>query len=283
MPAVTALQSLRKHWPEYLIEGWALGVFMISAGVFATLLESPNSPARAAIDSDVLRRVLIGVAMGLTAVGLIYSPWGKRSGAHMNPAVTLAFLRLGRVRRWDAVFYVAAQFIGGTVGVLIALALLRDAFASPPVSFVATVPGPYGWRVALVAEFIISFLMMTMVLRASSSTRYMRYTGLFAGLIVAIYISLEAPLSGMSMNPARSFASALPGHIWTNFWIYLFAPVAGMQSAVALDGWLRGRTAVSCAKLMHACEQPCIFCGYTPLRRTDSSPASSASSTGVAT
>mgnify|MGYP003465459333 CR=1 FL=1 len=106
--------ALLHHWPEYLIEGWALGVFMISAGVFATLLESPDSPVHAAIHSDVLRRVLIGVAMGLTAIGLIYSPWGKRSGAHMNPAVTLAFLRLGRVRRWDAVFYVAAQFVGPT-------------------------------------------------------------------------------------------------------------------------------------------------------------------------
>jgi aquaporin Z len=283
MAAVTALQSLRRHWPEYLIEAWALGVFMISAGVFATLLESPDSPVRAAIHSDVLRRVLIGVAMGLTAVGLIYSPWGKRSGAHMNPAVTLAFLQLGRVQRWDALFYVASQFIGGTAGVLIALALLRDAFASPPISFVATVPGPLGSSVALVAEFVISFLMMAMVLRASSSTRYMRYTGLFAGLVVAVYISFEAPLSGMSMNPARSFASALPGHIWTHFWIYLFAPIAGMQSAVVVDGWLRGRGAVKCAKLVHASEQRCIFCGHAPPQRTDLNYSSSGSSTGVPT
>jgi len=283
MTAVTAMHSLRRHWPEYLIEAWALGVFMISAGVFATLLESPDSLARAAIHSDTLRRVLIGVAMGLTAVCLIYSPWGKRSGAHMNPAVTLAFLRLGRVPRWDALFYIAAQFIGGTVGVLIALALLRDAFASPPVNFVATVPGASGWSVALVAEFIISFLMMTVVLRASSSTRYMRYTGLFAGLIVAIYISIEAPLSGMSMNPARSFASALPGQIWTHFWIYLFAPIAGMQSAVTVDGCLRGRAVVKCAKLVHTSDQRCIFCGHEPPRGTVSNYSSSASTTGVPT
>src|SRR5689334_18283210 len=89
------------HWPEYLIEAWALGTFMVSAGLVATALGSPRSPISGAIPSPLLRSALAGIAMGLTAIALIHSPWGKRSGAHMNPAVTLTFLRLGRVRIQD--------------------------------------------------------------------------------------------------------------------------------------------------------------------------------------
>ena len=84
-------QALRSHWPEYLIEAWALGTFMLAAGACATLLEYPGSPLHRNLSDPALRRVLAGLAMGLTAIGIIYSPWGKRSGAHMNPSVTLAF------------------------------------------------------------------------------------------------------------------------------------------------------------------------------------------------
>lgn len=260
-----AVTALRTHWPEYLIEAWALGMFMLSAGVFTVLLEYGDSPLRALLANDTQRRVLGGVAMGITAVSLIYSPWGKRSGAHMNPAITLAFLRAGHIARWDAVCYIAAQFVGGTIGVYIALAFLGEAFASPPVGYVATVPGPQGSLVAFGAEFVISFLMMTLVLRASSSPRLTHLTGVFAGALVAAFISIEAPYSGMSMNPARTFASAFPSQMWTGFWIYLIAPVAAMQLALSIDNVLRGRAAVKCAKLVHATDQRCIHCGYTPL------------------
>ena len=202
--------------------------------------------------------------MGLTAIALIYSPWGKRSGAHMNPAVTLTFLRLGHIARWDAAFYILAQFIGGTLGVLVVLALIGDTFAEPPIRYITTLPGRYGVAVALLAEFVISFLMMSMILRVSNSSRYMRYTGLFAGLLVATWISIEGPLSGMSMNPARTFASALPANVWTSFWIYLLAPIAAMQAAAAVYVWRRGRDAVKCSKLIHSSEQRCIHCGFRP-------------------
>src|SRR5260370_22978496 len=85
----------------------------VSAGLFTLLLESPASPLHAAIPDAFLRRSITGAAMGLTAVALIYSPWGRRSGAHMNPAVTLSFLRLGKIAPTDAVFYIFPQFIGG--------------------------------------------------------------------------------------------------------------------------------------------------------------------------
>ena len=109
-----------QHWPEYLIEAWALGAFMVSAALVTALLEHPSSPVHQLLPNGNARRALIGLAMGLTAIGLIYSPWGQQSGAHMNPATTLTFLRLGKVQPWDAVFYISAQFIGGLCGVLLA-------------------------------------------------------------------------------------------------------------------------------------------------------------------
>ena len=193
------------------MEAVGLGLFMVSAGVVATLLWYPGSPVAEAVPDGVLRRAVMGLAMGLTAIGIIYSPWGKRSGAHMNPAVTLTFWRLGKIATWDALFYVAAQFLGGALGVLVVLALLGAIFADPPVSYAATVPGPAGAAVALLAEAAISFGLMMVILVATNAPRLMRLTGVLAGCLVALYITLEAPISGMSMNPARTLASALPG------------------------------------------------------------------------
>jgi aquaporin Z len=255
-------QALRRHWPEYLMEAAGLGLFMISAGFFATLLESPASPARHAVSQPLVRRALMGLAMGFTAMGLIYSPWGKQSGAHLNPAVTLTFWRLGKVANWDALFYVLAQFLGGLLGVLLLGAILGASFLEPPVSAVATVPGEAGDAVAFLAEWVIALLLMLVVLFASNTPRLASSTGFFAGLLLAVYIFVEAPLSGTSMNPARTFASALPARIWTAAWVYFTAPFVGMLVAAQVYSALKGRTAVACAKLHHRNAKRCIFCEY---------------------
>lgn len=252
--------ALRRHWPEYLIEGALLGLFMLSAALFGVLLFHRASPAAQGV-AGWLRRPLMGVAMGLTAVALIYSPWGRRSGAHFNPAVTLTFYRLGKVAGWDAAFYVAAQCAGGTAGLALAALLARGALADPSVSYVATVPGAWGVGPAFLAEAVISFVLMTTVLTVSSTVRLAPFTGLCAGALVALYITVEAPVSGMSMNPARTLASAVPSSIWTAFWIYVTAPPLGMLVAAELHRQ-RGRR-VACAKLQHDHVQRCIFrCGY---------------------
>jgi len=257
------LEALRRHWPEYLMEAAGLGLFMIAAGFFGILLEYPGSPVHQALPDPTLRRVLMGVAMGSTAIGIIYSPWGKRSGAHINPSLTLAFFRLGKVGAPDALFYVTAQFVGGLTGILLVATVLGMALSHPAVNYVATVPGNRGLGVAYVAEVIISFLLMTMVLWATNTRRLNRYTGLFAGLLVATYISVEAPISGMSMNPARTFASAVPAHLWTTLWLYFTAPPLGMLLAAEAYLRLKGAQQVYCAKLHHDNKQRCIFrCRY---------------------
>jgi aquaporin Z len=118
------MNTRKLHWPEYLMEALGLGLFLMSAGGFATLIWAEHSPVRAAVPSDLARRALMGLTMGLTAVVNIYSPWGRRSGAHLNPATTLTFWRLGKVSGRDAAFYVAAQFAGGTIGAYYICALL---------------------------------------------------------------------------------------------------------------------------------------------------------------
>jgi aquaporin Z len=247
-----------------------VGIFMVSAGLFATLFEHPDSPVRQAIVDPMLRRVPMGLAMGLTAIGLIYSPFGMRSGAHFNPAVTSTFFRLGKVERWDYAFYVVAQCIGGLLGIALAAVVLADQLGHPAVNYVATVPGPGGLVPAFLAELAISFGLMLVVLVVSNTPRVARYTGLCAGALVAMYIVLEAPFSGMSMNPARTLASAVPSGTWPLLWLYVAAPLGGML--LAAEAYLRlvGREGPVCAKLHHQNDKPCLFrCGYRSLAATD--------------
>jgi aquaporin Z len=259
---LTAGRAVREHWPEYLMEAWGLGTFMVSAGLWATLLEYPGSAVHRAIADPDLRRAIMGIAMGLTAIAIIYSPWGKRSGAHINPAVTLSFLRLGKINRIDAAFYIVAQFLGGLLGVLLVWAALGIAFADPPVQFVVTLPGAQGIGVAFLTEAAMACGLMLMVVTALASVRLMPLIGLFAGLMVATYIAFLAPLSGMSINPARTFASAAPGGQWGDLWLYLSAPVLGMLAAVEIHRLARPGREGFCAKLNHDDAYRCIHCGH---------------------
>ncbi len=262
--------SIREHWPEYLMEAAGLGIFMISAAIVTTVLEYPNSPLHELLPDPVLRRVLIGIAMGLTAIGIIYSPWGKQSGAHLNPALTLTFFRLGKIAGVDALCYAIAQSAGGVIGLVVASATIGMAIEHPAVNYVVTVPGNDGSGIAFLAEAIISFGLMLTVLLVSNHKTLAPVTGLFAGCLVATYISIEAPFSGMSMNPARTFASALPAQLWTAFWIYLSAPVLGMLLAAEVYTRVKTFNQVYCAKLHHQNSKRCIFrCNYPELLRSN--------------
>ncbi len=254
---IKMLNAIRNHWPEYLIEAWGLGTFMVSACVFGVLLFHPDSYL--AGYGVIFRNVLMGVAMGMTAMAIFKSPWGKRSGAHINPVVTLTFLRLGKISRPDAVMYVAAQFVGGMSGVLLSWLILEERLEAREVNFVATVPGVYGVLAAFAGELTIAFVMMSVVLVTSNHRILYKYTPIFAGLLVAIYIPVVSPISGMSMNPARTFSSAVAGNTWNAVWIYFIAPSIAMLGAAEVYVRAKGSKAVLCAKFDHSGKSRCIF------------------------
>jgi len=248
------------HWQEAAMESFGLGLFMIAACGFSALWESPRSPLAGQFNSNFTRRLAMALSMGATAIALIYSPWGRRSGAQLNPSTTVTFWRLGKVPTRDAAAYVGSQFLGGIAGVYAAAWIWGSAVTDPPVRYAVTVPGPVGRLAALTTEFAISFLMMTVVLGISNHQRWKSWTGVCAGCVVALNILLAGPISGMSMNPARTFASAFPAAEWTAFWVYVVAPVAGMLLAAELRLRLVGSGSVRCAKLHHPDHIRCIFC-----------------------
>lgn len=261
-------QTLRRHWPEALIEAAGLGLFMISAIGFTIVLEHPASPVRAAISSDGTRRLLMGCAMGATLIGLVYSRFGARSGAHFNPVFSLTYWRLGRVDGALALLYGAAHFAGSTLGVGLVSSLVPELASDPRVRHAVTVPGELGVGAAFAAEVAIAFVQMSVVLAVSNSRRLSGWTGVFAAVGVAVYIALEAPISGMSMNPARTLGSALGEGRYASLWIYFAAPLVGMLLAAELYVRRAGLARVFCAKVNHAGGEPCPFrCRYFELGR----------------
>jgi aquaporin Z len=250
-------------WHNYAIEAAGLGAFMLSALGFTLLLEHPASPLRAALPNAFVRRALMGGAMGTTLIALVYNPLGQRSGAHFNPVFTLTFWRLGKIATRDALGYAAAHFAGAAMGVAALAALLGIALRDEHVRFAVTTPGPRGVAPAFAGEVAIAFVQMSLVLWVSNTRRWNAWTGVLAACGVATYIALEAPLSGMSMNPARTLGSALGAGDFTALWIYFAAPLLGMLAAAEAYLLVAGARRVHCAKLHHANAQPCPFrCGW---------------------
>jgi aquaporin Z len=269
--ALNAFGTLRSHWPEYLMEAGELALYMFFTCAFATLLQHPASPVRHLIANDFFRRALMGLGMGATVVAIITSPWGKQSGAHFNPSVTLTFYRLGKMDSSDAAFYVTAQFLGAVSGVAIVTLVLRGAPGQAAVHYGVTMPGAYGSAIAFVAEMTISFILMSTVLFVSNRENIARYTPYFAGALIATYWTLESPLSGMSTNPARTFGSAFYASYWHSLWIYFTAPPLGMLAAAETFLRIRGGVGPRCAKLHHTNNKRCIFhCGYRTARARNS-------------
>src|SRR5579862_3531660 len=193
------------------MEAGEISLYMFCTCSFATLLQHPASPVKHFFVNGIVRRALMGLAVGTTVMALTVSPWGKQSGGHINPAMTFAFYRLGKIPLWDALLYAVAQFSGATSGVALATFLLRGAPGDRTVRYAVTAPGEYGAAVAFAAELAISFILMTTVLLVTNHEALARYTPYFVGSLYVVNITFETPLSGMSMNPARTFGPAAYG------------------------------------------------------------------------
>lgn len=233
--------SFKKNWIHYLQEALGLAIFMISACFFSALFWGNDPSFHFVFSNDEVPNMTNGILMGATALLIFYSPFTAPSGSHINPAVTITFLRLDKMCRYDAMFYIIFQFIGGTLAVYIMAAVLGKSLTASPVNYAVTVPGRFGVTSAAIVEYVIAIVTMTMVLVTSNNNNLKKYTRIFSGCLVSCWVIFAGPVSGFGMNPARSFASAFPAHVYNAFWIYLFIPFAGMLSAAEIFLFIQKR------------------------------------------
>ncbi len=227
------IEHLKTNWLIYLMEFFGLAGFVLAAGLLSIFLEHPDFPVMKSKlkDFPLLRRIPLGIIMGgyITAVTLLF---GKKSGAHINPSVTWTFFRLDKISFTDALFFTIAQFAGAIWGALLLKYTIGNLFGHPLVDYGNTAPKPpHNSMTAFIAEFIISFILMFAVLRAASSKRFEKYIAHISGVLIALYLIIEIPFSGMSLNPARSFAGAFAAQKWEYLWIYFVAPTLAMLAA----------------------------------------------------
>lgn len=258
-----AANAFSCHWQLYIFEGLELAAFMLSACIFTVLLFDPSLQAVHLIPSPAARRLLMGIAMGVTAILIIHSSPGKRSGAHFNPAITLTYYRLGKIRGWDAIFYGVFQFCGAIFGVGVSALVLGSRIAVPAVNYAITVPQPGGTEAAFLAELFMAMVLMGAVLWTANNPLLAPYTSYLVGVLIALDILFFAPVSGFSINPARTTGSAVFADIWTAWWVYFIAPPLGMLASAEIYRFAFGIERVLCAKVHPDAAYPCPFiCQY---------------------
>jgi aquaporin Z len=216
----------QKHWAAYGMEALCLFGFVLLAGLLTIFFEHPDMPVMQSSWKHYpwLRRVPVGLLIGLY-IFLITKAFGKKSGALANPAITWTLARLGHINLKDTFWYTVAQFVGASLAALLLKWTLYDWFGHPNIHFGVTKPiPPHDSKDALVAECIISFLTMSTILYFNSLKKLEKYLPVVMGVWLALFIIVEMPYSGMSMNPARSFAGALAANKWEHLWIYFVAP-----------------------------------------------------------
>jgi aquaporin Z len=253
------IRALERNWPLYVFEASELALFMLSACAFTVFLFDPSYPALHLFPSAIVRRSLMGIAMGITAVLIIHSPMGRRSGAHFNPAITLTYFRLHKISTWDTLFYVVFQFMGGVLGVAVAAIFFGRVLANPAVEYAVTVPGRYGILAAFLAELFMSALLMGLVLWMTNRPSLAAYTSYSVGVLIALYILFFAAVSGFSINPARTTGSAVFARIWTAEWLYFAAPLIGMLCSAEIYLQNSDIDRILCAKLHPDGRYPCPF------------------------
>lgn len=233
---------------------------MVGFGLLAVaLFWSGSSPLSALSISPGLRRLMTGFFFAGGATIIIYSPLGQLSGGHINPSVTIGFLYLRKISLQDATAYIILQLAGGIAAVgLLHLSLFHGAGWSDAVAVGATRPGAgYSPAVVFLAEVLITFLLMITILLVSNRRSIARLTPAAAGLVVMTEVWLEAPISGTSLNEARSLAPAIFSGVWEHHWIYIAAPILGALIASVVYSRLPRLGEPNCSKLYHTDRYEC--------------------------
>jgi len=233
----------RLFWAE-LVGTAALLLCGLSSVIF---MFGDGSPFSHLVPSVDLRRAINGFLFGSIGASIALSRVGKESGAHVNPVVTMAFWMAGRLGRRDAVAYVLGQLSGAALG---CLPLLAWGAMGRSISFGATTPGNgYSTSAALMGEVFTTFCLVAGICIFLAFRNLRNFTPLMIPFLYAVMVPLEAPISGTSTNPARSFGPAIVSGEWSRWWVYWVGPVIG--SFIALLVCMRLAKRIEVAKLYH--------------------------------
>lgn len=238
-------------WAAELV-GTAL---LVGAGCSLVILDfGAGSPVARLVESEPARRAITGFLFGSVGALIALSPLGRTSGAHINPAVTLAFWLLGRMKGRVAAGYVVAQLAGGVIG---GLALRVWGAMGASVQFAATLPGPSGAWPALLGEAAATFCLVAALFHLLGHARLRAWAPALFPPLYALLVWLEAPLSGASTNPARTLGPGLAAMALEGQWIYWLGPFIGTLAGLATlrAPWAR-RLEVRVAKVFHFAHDP---------------------------
>ncbi|MBU6410580.1 MAG: aquaporin [Verrucomicrobia bacterium] len=253
------MASRKKQVPLGLLLSEFIGTALLLVfGLSIVILNfGAGSPVAEVIPSAGLRRLLTGFFFGSTGALIAISPVGKHSGAHINPVVTLAFWWMGKMRAPLVGGYMVAQMAGAVAGTLPLLAWGRMGRSVEWAATVPGAPGAAGTGTALLGETATTFALVVGLFLFLRHHRLRGFTPLLFPFLYAFMVWLEAPFSGTSTNPARSFGPAVVSGIWQGWWVYWVGPVAGAALAVAYyrNSWLC-RLEIKMAKLHHFHHDP---------------------------
>lgn len=239
-------------WPLFASELVGTAVLVLLGLSLVIVMFGNGSPMLRLVPSEGTRRLLTGFLFGTVGGSIALSPVGKVSGAHINPAVTFGFFLVGRLEVRVALGYVAAQLLGAVIG---GVPLLVWGGMGRSVAFGATLPGAgYGTATVLMGEVVTTFGLVAGLCVFLGIKELRRFTPALMPFLYAVMVFLEAPISGTSTNPARTFGPAVVSGQWQGWWIYWVGPAVGTIAAIVACSFLRLRIEV--AKLYHFDRDP---------------------------
>lgn len=251
------------HWPEWLCE-FAGTALLLLGGLSAVCLDfGSNSPVAKVLPGHSARLLLTGLLFAGSSSLVAVSPLGRRSGAHLNPCVTLAFWRRGHVHPHDLAGYAVSQVAGAFAGT--ALVKWWWGAQARSVSLGITQPRP-GLRAVDAAgiEAFMTALMVFAILAMVSAARTAPFTPLVLWIVVAVLVWQGAPLTGTALNPPRSLAPAVLTMNFHNLWVYFVGPIAGSAAAVEVFNLVPGVETLT-AKLFHDHRYPSTLASALPV------------------